>query len=243
MKDKSIDVIAFGPHPDDAELGCGGLLLKLKSMGYSTGIIDLTEALLSSNGDPKTRRYETAEASKILKLDIRENLKLEDSNIVNDKPSRKKVIDAVRKYRPRMALIPYHKDRHPDHENSYKLLKDALFISGLIKFETGVDSHRPSIILNYMLHHEFKPSFIVDISEYYEDKFRAAAAYKSQFYSDMSKKVMTYIASKDFSDVIRVRHRSMGSRIRAEYGEPYLVEQSMRVDDPLKFFNYLEEQS
>ncbi|MBL7123891.1 MAG: bacillithiol biosynthesis deacetylase BshB1, partial [Actinobacteria bacterium] len=184
-----IDALAFSPHPDDAEMGCGGLLLKLKDKGYRTGIIDLTRAELSTNGNLKTREEEIKEASKILGLDIRENLGLEDANIKNDYDSRLKVISAIRKYRPGLALIPFWRDRHPDHENSYKLLKDAIFISGLEKFKTGLDSYRPDVVINYMLHYEFKPSFIVDISQYYDKKFSAVAAYKSQFYSDVAKKV------------------------------------------------------
>jgi N-acetylglucosamine malate deacetylase 1 len=240
MKNEKIDVIAFSPHPDDAEMGCGGLLLKMKHKGYRTGIIDLTRAELSTNGDLKTRKAETEKASGILGLDIRENLGLEDANIVNDKASRIKIIEAVRRYRPELALIPYHSDRHPDHENSYKLLKDALFISGLEKFSTGAGSHRPAVILNYMLHNEFKPSFIVDISDYYDRKLKAVSAYESQFYSDTAKKVMTHIASKHFFDVIDSRHQCMGLKIKARFGEPYYMEGTIRIDDPIDFFNYIK---
>jgi bacillithiol biosynthesis deacetylase BshB1 len=239
-KEIRIDALAFSPHPDDAEMGCGGLLLKLKDKGYRTGIIDLTRAELSTNGNLKTREEEIKEASKILGLDIRENLGLEDANIKNDYDSRLKVISAIRKYRPGLALIPFWRDRHPDHENSYKLLKDAIFISGLKKFKTGLDSYRPDVVINYMLHYEFKPSFIVDISQYYNKKFSAVAAYKSQFYSDVAKKVMTHIASKYFFDIINSRHQFSGIKIRSEYGEPYYIESDIRIDDPLEFFKYLK---
>jgi len=238
-KNIALDVLAFSPHPDDAEMGCGGLLLKLKDCGYRTGIIDMTRAELSTNGDPETRAGETEEASRILKLDIRENLGLEDANIINDRTSRRKVIDSIRKYRPEMVLTPYHIDRHPDHENASKLLRDAIFISGLAKFETDMDFYRPSIVLNYMLQYEFRPGFIVDISDYYDEKSRAVAAYKSQFYSDTSKRVITHIASKHFFDIINSRHQCMGLKIKAEFGEPYYIESSIRVDDPIKFFDYL----
>ena len=238
-KKVDIDIIAFSPHPDDAEMGCGGLLLKSKDKGYSTGIVDITRAELSTNGDPRSRAKETLEASKILKLDLRENLELEDANIINDYKSRLKVIGAIRKYRPKMVLIPYFKDRHPDHENSYKLLKDAIFISGLPKFENGMDFYRPKIVLNYMLHHEFAPSFIVDISNYYDDKFKAVAAYKSQFYSDVKKKVMTHIASKYFFDIINSRHRCLGLKIMAEFGEAYHIDTMVKIDDPVQYFDYI----
>jgi len=239
-KEIRIDALAFSPHPDDAEMGCGGLLLKLKDKGYRTGIIDLTRAELSSNGNLKTREEEIEEASKILGLDIRENLGLEDANIKNDYDSRLKVISVIRKYRPGLALIPFWRDRHPDHENSYKLLKDAIFISGLKKFKTGLDSYRPNVVINYMLHYEFKPSFIVDISRYYNKKFSAVAAYKSQFYSDVAKKVMTHIASKYFFDIVNSRHQCSGLKIMSEYGEPYYIESDIKIDDPLEFFKYLK---
>lgn len=239
-KEIRIDALAFSPHPDDAEMGCGGLLLKLKDKGYRTGIIDLTRSELSTNGNLETREEEIKEASKILGLDIRENLGLEDTNIKNDYDSRLKVISVIRKYRPGLVLIPFWRDRHPDHENSYKLLKDAIFISGLKKFKTGLDSYRPDVVINYMLHYEFKPNFIVDISQYYDKKLSAVAAYKSQFYSDVAKEVMTHIASKYFFDVINSRHQCSGLKIRAEYGEPYYIESDIKIDDPLEFFKYLK---
>lgn len=234
-----LDILAFSPHPDDAEMGCGGLLLKMKDCGYRTGIIDLTYAELSTNGDVKIRAGETDEASRILRLDIRENLGLEDANIINDRTSRRKVIDSIRKHRPKMVLTPYRIDRHPDHENASKLLKDAIFISGLAKFETDMDFYRPAIVLNYMLQYEFMPGFIVDISDYYDEKSRAVAAYKSQLYSDTDKRAITYVASKHFSDIVDSRHRCMGLKIKAEFGEPYYIENSIKIDDPIKFFDYL----
>ena len=238
-KENKIDVIAFSPHPDDAEMGCGGLLLKLKDKGYKTGIIDLTRAELSTNGNLKIREGETKKASEILGLDIRENLELEDANIINDFNSRLKVINILRKYKPDLVLVPFWKDRHPDHENSYKLLKDSIFISGLKKFKTSLDAYRPYLVMCYMLHYEFKPSFIVDISEYYDRKSKAVAAYKSQFYSDFKKEVTTHIASKYFFDIINSRHQCSGLKIRTGYGEPYYIESDIKIDDPLEFFKYL----
>ncbi len=235
-----IDALAFSPHPDDAEMGCGGLLLKLKDKGYSTGIIDLTRAELSTNGSLGTRERETKEASRILGLDVRENLELEDANIKNDFESRLKVINVVRKYRPALVLMPFWRDRHPDHENSYKLLKDSIFISGLKKFKTRLEYYRPYVVISYMLHYEFEPSFIVDISQYYKKKFSAVAAYKSQFYSDVEKRVTTYIASKYFFDIINSRHQCSGLKVRSEYGEPYYIESDIKIDDPLEFFKYLK---
>lgn len=239
-KENKIDALAFSPHPDDAEMGCGGLLLKLKDKGYKTGIIDLTLAELSTNGDLETREKETKKATKILGLDIRENLKLEDANIKNDFDSRLKVINVLRKCRPDLVLIPFWRDRHPDHENSYKLLKDSIFISGLKKFKADFDAFSPYLVISYMLHYEFKPSFIVDISKYYKRKSGAVAAYKSQFYSSLKKDAITHIASKYFFDVINSRHQCSGLKVRAEYGEPYYIESDIKIEDPLEFFKYLK---
>jgi len=239
-KENKIDVIAFSPHPDDAEMGCGGLLLKLKDKGYRTGIVDLTLAELSTNGNPEIREKETKKASKVLGLDIRENLKLEDAGIRNDSDSRIKVVNVLRKYRPDMVLIPFWRDRHPDHENSYKLLKDSIFISGLKKFKTDLDAYRPHIVISYMLHYEFKPCFIVDISKYYKRKIKAVSSYSSQFYSSFKKEETTYIASKYFFDIINSRHQCFGLKIRAEYGEPYYIESDIKIEDPLEFFKYLK---
>jgi len=234
----SVDVLAFSPHPDDADMGCGGLLLKLKSSGYTTGIIDITEAELSSNGDPDTRKQETLNASKILKLDIRENLNISDGAVVNNCENRLKIIEIIRKYKPLLALIPYEKDRHPDHENSSKLVKDAIFVSGLKKFKTGEQFHKPKIVISYMLNFQFKPNFIVDISDYYKQKMEVFATYVSQFCRGDSNQ-STYINSRYFYDFITSRNKYYGLKINVEYGEPFFIESDIKIDDPVKFFDYI----
>lgn len=235
-----VDVLAFGPHPDDAEMGCAGLLLKLKYLGYKTGIIDLTRGELSSNGNLKIRSQETKVATDILELDIRENLELEDGNINNDISSRNKVIEILRKYQPKMVLIPYHNDRHPDHENAHKLIKDSIFISGLVKYETALNSYRPDIVLNYMLHFEFKPVFITDITDVFEKKVEVVTAYKSQFFSTIKKDVITHISTKTFNDILHTRSRYFGLKINAGFGEPYFINSRIKINDPLNFFNYVK---
>ncbi|MCE5329949.1 bacillithiol biosynthesis deacetylase BshB1 [bacterium] len=234
-----VDVLAFGPHPDDAEMGCGGLLIKLKKLGYKTGIIDLTRGELSSNGSLEIREKETQAASDVLELDIRENLELQDGNIANDPENRNKIIDVLRKYKPDMLLIPFYKDRHPDHENAHKLIKDSVFISGLVKYERALKSYRPDVILNYMLHFEFKPSFITDITEVFEKKVEAVTAYKSQFFSSAEKEVITHISTKTFKDILHNRSNYFGLKINASYGEPYFINSSIRINNPIKFFDYV----
>ena len=233
-----VDVLAFSPHPDDADMGCGGLLLKLKSIGYTTGIIDVTEAELSSNGDPDTRKKETLNASKILKLDDRKNLKISDGAVANNLENRLKIIEIIRKYKPSLAIIPYEKDRHPDHENSSKLLKDAIFISGLKNFKTDIEFHKPKIVISYMLNYQFNHSFIVDISDYYIQKMEAFTAYESQFLGEGGGQ-QTYINSRYFYDFITSRNKYYGLKINVEYGEPFFIDSDIKIDNPVKFFDYI----
>jgi bacillithiol biosynthesis deacetylase BshB1 len=235
-----IDLLAFGPHPDDVEMGCGGLLIKLKKIGYKTGIIDLTRGELSSNGDIKTRTKETQAASKVLEIDVRENLNLQDGNIINDIESRNRIIEMLRKYRPKMVLFPYYKDRHPDHENAHKLIKDSVFISGLVRYQTSLDFFRPDIVLNYMLHFEFIPSFIVDIADELEKKVEAVTAYKSQFFSNFEKDVVTHISTKSFNDILHTRAKYFGLKINSSAGEAYFTYSKIRINNPMEFFNYVK---
>jgi bacillithiol biosynthesis deacetylase BshB1 len=211
----------------------------MKDKGYRTGIVDLSKSELSSNGDLLTREKETNKASEILKLDLRENLGIEDANISNNLENRKKVVGMLRKYRPKMVAMPYRIDRHPDHENSYKLVREAIFLSGLVKFETEHKAYRPDIVINYMLHTEFDPTFIVDISKYFKLKEEAVAAYKSQFYSNSERQMLTYISSKNFGDILHTRFKYYGLKIKTQYGEPYFISSSIRIDDPISFFDYV----
>jgi bacillithiol biosynthesis deacetylase BshB1 len=238
QNEDSIDIIAFAPHPDDAEMGCGGLLAAMKNKGHSTGIVDLTRGELSSNGNLETRKKETLKATEILMLDMRVNLGMQDGNIECNMKNKLKVIDILRKYTPKAVLFPYYKDRHPDHENSSKLIRDAVFLSGLSKLETDSQAYRPNIALNYMLHYEFSSSFIVDISEYFEKKVQAVKAYDSQFFSGNNNKVITHISTKAFKEILHTRAKYFGQKIRAEYGEPYFINSEIKINDPVSFFDY-----
>jgi bacillithiol biosynthesis deacetylase BshB1 len=238
-KQKIVDIIAFAPHPDDAEIGCGGLLIAMKKKGCRTGIIDLTRGELSSNGNLETRKKETRRATEILMLDLRENLDMSDGNIECNMQNKLKIIYVLRKYTPKIVLFPYLQDRHPDHENSSKLIKDAVFLSGLSKLETDMPAYRPNIVLNYMLHYEFNPSFIVDITEHFEEKVQAIKAYGSQFFSGDSNQAITHISTKAFKEILYTRARYFGLKIRAGYGEPYFINSKIKINDPLSFFDYV----
>ena len=229
-----LDVLIFAAHPDDAELGMGGTIAKLTAEGKSVGIIDFTEAELSSNGSIESRRVETENASKVLNISFRENLKISDGKVkVNDEIV-KTVITRIRKHQPKIIFAPYFNDRHPDHIGASKIVKEAVFFSGLKKIETELDEkiqtiHRPDKLYYYMQTYEFIPSFIVDISEYFETKMDTVKAYKSQFYNPNESGELTFISDPKFIKYLEARARHYGFQIRKEYGEPFYSEEAIEL--------------
>jgi bacillithiol biosynthesis deacetylase BshB1 len=226
----------FSPHPDDAELFCGGLLIKLKKQGYTTAIVDLTQGELSTNGTPEVRLAETAAATEILQLDARVNLKISDGNIEDSRENQIKIIKVIRKYRPAICLIPYWRDRHPDHEFAARLLKHALFLAGLNKIDTNQDAFRPANIISYMLHYNFDPSFVVDISNEIDQKIEAITAYKSQFTLQDTQAHDTYINRPNFLDSLRNRAAFFGQMAGVSYAEAFYYEGSIKIDNILEHF-------
>ena len=224
-----IDVLAFAPHPDDVELYCAATLVKLKQQGYTTAIIDLTRGEMSSRGTPESRERETLAASHILKLDHRENLSIPDNGIQNDDVNRRKVIEILRRLRPNTVLIPYFIDRHPDHEHASALIKEAIFYSGLSKIEmhdannVPLPAYRPKKSFYYMLERTFEPSFIVDVTETFEQRLEAIRTFATQFNSTNEQDgPKTFISSPDFFEFIIARARSLGFSIGVRYGEGFL---------------------
>lgn len=229
-----LDVLCFAAHPDDAELCCGGTLIKLAKSGKKTGIIDLTLGELSTRGTLKLREKETSSANKVLGVSIRENLKISDGNIENTPENRLKIISAVRYYQPKIVFIPYHNDRHPDHTNANKLIKEAVFYSGLEKITSSRSgasqkAYRPNKNLYYMQTYTFEPSFIIDITDEYKAKTQAVKCYSSQFYKPGSKGPETFISNKNFSEYTEARARFYGFQAGVEYGEPFCYEQPIKL--------------
>jgi bacillithiol biosynthesis deacetylase BshB1 len=235
-----IDCLAFGAHPDDVELFCCGVLIKLKKQGYTTGIVDITRGELSTNGDIKSRQLEADKASKLLDLNLRENLNLPDGNIENTIKNREKVVSLIRKIRPKICLLPYWQDRHPDHVAASLLLKDAIFYAGLPKVETNLEAYRPETVLYYMLHWSFEPTFIVDISKEFERKMEAISAYASQFNKRDVGLKQTYINKPQFLESIETRAKFFGQLINQSYGEPFLYEGKLKIDNLIQFFTRQE---
>ncbi len=219
-----IDLLAFAPHPDDAELYCAGILLAAKAAGKTTAIADLTQGELSTRGNPALRRQETEEASRILNLDARINLGIPDGDIADTPENRWKVIETIRTYAPGTVLLPYPHDRHPDHEHGSRLVKDALFYSGVGKVQGGgthLEPYRPRRAYYYMLTNDFAPDLLVDISGYMEQKRAAIAAYRSQFHTPgaTDDEPQTYISSQGFMESLEARSRRYGFLAGGDYAE------------------------
>lgn len=230
----NLDILVFAAHPDDAELGMGGTIAKLIAEGKSVGIVDFTEAELSSNGTVDSRREECAEASKILNISVRKNLKIADGNVKVGDEVKFKVIELLRKYKPQVVFAPYFNDRHPDHIGVSKIVKEAVFFSGLVKIETELNGvtqqiHRPDKLYYYMQTFEFAPSFVIDISKYFETKMKSVRAYKSQFYNPNAEGKPTFISDPKFIKMLEARARHYGFQIRKEFGEPFFSEEAIEL--------------
>jgi len=229
-----VDVMAFGAHPDDIEIGCGGTLIKLTDAGYSVTLVDMTRGEMGTRGTMATRRKEAAAATKILGAVARENLALEDANLHVSKEAKKKIAAVVREYRPRMVLVPYYEDRHPDHYHASELAYEGIFLAGLTRYATGQESYRPSKLLYYMGWYEFKPSFTVDITEQFDRKMEAIYAYSTQFKPDDHFYKQTRLTSREYQWTLTHRMAYYGSLIGKKYGEGFLIRGNLEFETPLE---------
>ena len=224
-----VDFLAIGAHPDDVELGCGGTLAKLINDGKTVAIVDLTQGELGTRGTNLTRAEEAANASKILGISARENLKLKDGFLNNTEEYQMEVVKMIRKYQPEIVLANAIDDRHPDHAKAAKLVSDACFLAGLVKIETSLDGEtqkawRPKQIFNYIQWKNVTPDFVIDISDFMEKKIEACLAYKTQFYDPNSKEPMTPIATKDFLESLTYRAQDLGRLSGVAFAEGFTTE-------------------
>lgn len=231
-----LDVLAIGAHPDDIELACGGAVIKLVKQGHRVGIVDLTEGELGTRGTPEIRAKEAQEATRILGVQCRECLRLPDGNIENSPENRSRLIRAIRKYRPDVLLFPFHTDRHPDHANAHVLCREAWFSSGLEKVETlenniRQEAYRPRNYYSYMQWVEFIPSFVVDITDEFEQRMAAVKAFKSQVYNPESDERETALSNPEFLEMLQTRFAYYGDRIGKKYGEPFFSFSLVEVTD------------
>ena len=229
-----LDILAISAHPDDIELSCSGTLIAHKSQGYTTGILDLTEGEMSTRGTPATRQKESAEASQIMGLSLRENLGLSDAKFDLSFENQLRVIKVLRKFRPEIILANALYDRHPDHVRAAELIEEAVFKSGLVKIETEDEKRiqspwRPKKVYHYIQSVSLEPDFICDITAHMEEKMAAIRVFKSQFFDPKSKEPDTYISNPDFLKLIEARSREWGHRIGVSFGEGFVQRQSLGV--------------
>jgi bacillithiol biosynthesis deacetylase BshB1 len=224
-----LDILAFGAHPDDVELGCGATLAKEIANGKKVGIIDVTKGELGTRGTETTRKQESDKATKILGVAFRDNLGFADGFFVNDKAHQLEVIKLIRKYQPDIVLCNAIDDRHIDHGKGSKLVSDACFLSGLLKIKTQIDGKtqtqwRPKQVYHYIQWKPIEPDFVVDVTNYIDLKMEAVLAYKTQFYDPNSAAPETPISSKNFTDSIKYRASDLGRLVGVAYGEGFTVE-------------------
>lgn len=232
-----LDILVFGAHPDDAELGAGGTIAKEVSRGKKVGIVDLTRGELGTRGSAELRDKEATKAAKILGISVRENLEFADGFFVNDREHQLEVIKMIRKYRPEIVLCNAVDDRHIDHPKGSKLVSDACFLSGLVKIDTQMDGDgewqepwRPKLVYHFIQWKNLEPDFVVDVTGFIEKKTEAIMAYSSQFYDPKSKEPETPISSKNFTDSVNYRARDLGRLVGVEHAEGFTVERFVAVD-------------
>lgn len=230
------DILAIGAHPDDLELGCGGIIAKLVRQGYNVVLCELTRGELGTRGTKKIRAREAQTAATILGVAERRNLELPDGNIEVSRNNILKLVTLIRELRPSLLLIPYGVERHPDHVHTHQLCKEAWYYSGLEKLKTKLHGkeqkrHRPHHYFEFLQWYEFEPSFIVDITDTFEIKMKAVRAHASQFHNPQSKEPETKLSRPDFLEIIETRCRYFGSKIGAKYGEPLISPFALGIDN------------
>jgi N-acetylglucosamine malate deacetylase 1 len=240
---KKIDLLAFGAHPDDTELGCSGTLASLIRQGVQVGVIDLTRGEMGSRGTPEIRLQEANEAANILGLTIRDNLGLPDTQLLNNRSNQLPIIRTVRKYQPQICLLPALTDRHPDHGHAAKLLVDAIFYSGLMKIETKDDHgkiqkpHRPAHLLHYIQDEFIMPDLVFDITDTIDLKIEAISAFSTQFnVDDPGDEPSTYISDPGFLDALTARAKMVGHMGGFNYGEGFLYHKKPFPVSNFRFF-------
>jgi len=231
-----LDILAFGAHPDDVELGCGATIAKEISLGKKVGIIDLTRGELGTRGSAYLRDKEAVNAAEILGVSVRENLGFADGFFMNDKEHQLEIIKMIRKYQPEIVLCNAIDDRHIDHSKGSSLVSDACFLSGLVKVETELEGNlqekwRPKQVYHYIQWKNSEPHFVIDVTGFVDIKIKAIMAYSSQFYNPKNNEPETPITSKNFIDSISYRGRDLGRLIGVDYAEGFTTERYVAIED------------
>ena len=231
-----LDILAFGAHPDDVELGCGATIAKEVSLGKKVGIVDLTRGELGTRGSAAVRELEAAKSATILGVSARENMGFADGFFINDKNHQLEIIKMIRKYQPEIVLCNAVDDRHIDHPKGSSLVSDACFLSGLLKIETEIGGEsqkkwRPKQVYHYIQWKNIEPDFVVDVSDFIDVKQKAVLAYSTQFYDPKSNEPETPITSKNFTESINYRAKDLGRLIGVEYAEGFTSERYVAVEN------------
>ena len=229
-----VDILAFAAHPDDIELSASGTLMQQIALGKTVAIVDLTQGELGSRGTIETRYSEAAEASKIMGISARNNLKLADGFFEQNEQSLQLIIEQIRHFQPEIVLANAIEDRHPDHAKAAKLVSEACFLAGLRKIETTYQgenqaAHRPKAVYHYIQDQFIQPDFVVDVTLFVERKIEAIKAFKTQFYDPNSLEPATPISGEEFFDFIKGRMLQFGRSIGVKYAEGFTVERPIGV--------------
>lgn len=227
----TVDVLAIAAHPDDVEIACGGLLIRMADLGYRTGVLDLTRGELGTRGSAEIRSREAVAAAQIMGLTLRENAELPDSRLMLDDASRAAVAACIRRLCPSLVILPSDGQRHPDHNAASAIGYAGIFAAGLSKFPVEGAPHRPAQVLYTVADERQEPSFYVDITAQMERKLRAVGAYRSQF-DEMPAQPSDALGDDVYSR-LTCAARAFGLRCGVRFAEPYRIRQAMRVDDPL----------
>jgi bacillithiol biosynthesis deacetylase BshB1 len=231
-----LDILVLPVHPDDAELGCSGTILKEVALGKKVGIVDLTRGELGTRGTAEIRAKEAEASSKILGLAVRENLAIPDGFFENTREYQLKVIEAIRKYQPEIIITNAHHDRHPDHGRASQLVEDSVFLSGLRKIETfgaskQQEAWRPRLVLHFIQDNYIHPDVVIDVTAYWDKKVESINAFGSQFFNpEWEGEPQTYISSPEFIAVIEARAKEFGKSIGVKYAEGFTSRKILGVN-------------
>ena len=220
-----VDLLVFGPHPDDLEIGLGGTIARHAAAGHSVGLCDLTAGELGTNGTPDERRREAQDAARVLGAAWRINLRLPDREIGRDPAHVRAVASLVRRARPRVVAVPYWSDRHPDHVAASQLLTEGVFSAGLRRYAAEGDAWKPGWVCYYFINDSAAPSFVIDVADHYETKRRALACHATQFRPRPADAVATRLTSSTFQQLIESRDAQFGALAGVTFAEGFVVRQ------------------
>jgi N-acetylglucosamine malate deacetylase 1 len=225
-----VDILAIAAHRDDVEQTCGGTLLKMHSLGLETGILDLTQGEAGTRGSAAERAREAEAASRILQVRWRQALDLPDGRVENSYDNRLKIVRVLRELRPRVVILPYWQGRHPDHYTTATLGYEACFLSGLARVETGATPHRPYKVIYASLYADVRPTFVVDITPFAEDRYRSLMAYRSQ-YENAEQGSGLFVPEEEIRERTFAEARHYGQLAGVRYGEPFVQKEIGLVED------------